>query len=71
MLEAIGQGLRSIDEGFDRLDKTADRIARHGADGDLAGYMVEQMRARQEVRAGLAVVRTADEAIGSLLDGFA
>jgi hypothetical protein len=71
MFEAIGQGLRSINEGFDRLDKTAEHIARHGADGDLAGHMVEQMRARQEVRAGLAVVRTADEAIGSLLDGFA
>ena len=71
MLGAIDQGLRGINDGFDRLDGAAGRIARDGAGGDLAGNMVDLMRARQDVRANVAVVRTADEMIGSLLDAFA
>jgi len=32
---------------------------------------VDLMRARQDVRAGVAVIRTADEAMRSLIDAFA
>ena len=71
MIGAIEQGLRGIGNGFDRLDKAAGRIARNGAEGDLAGDMVELMRSRHDVGAGVAVVRTADETIKSLLDVFA
>jgi len=71
MVGAIDQGLESVDGGFDRLDKAAGRIARDGASGDLAGNMVDMLRARQEVRAGVAVIRTADETIGTLLDVLA
>jgi len=68
MLGAIAEGLRGVDAGFDRMDRAAAAIAKDGAAGDLAGNMVDMMRARQDVRAGLAVIRTADETIGSLLD---
>ena len=71
MVGAIDQGLKGIDAGFDRLDKAAGRIARVGASGDLAGNVVDLLRARQEVRAGTAVMRVADETIGSLLDVLA
>jgi hypothetical protein len=71
MLATIDQGLRGIDNGFDRLDKAAGRIARDGAGADLAGTVVDLMRARQDVATNVAVVRTADEMIGSLLDLFA
>ena len=71
MVGAIDQGLMGIDAGFSRLDKAAGRIARDGADGDLAGNFVDLMKARQQVRASVAVIRTADETIGTLLDVLA
>jgi len=71
MVGAIDQGARGIDNGFDRLEKAAARIARDGAGGDLTGNLVDLMRARQDVRAGVAVIRTADEAMQSLIDAFA
>ena len=71
MLGAIGQALSGINTGFERLDKAAGRIARDGADDDLSSNIVELMRAAQEVRANLAVIRTADATIGSLLDVMA
>ena len=71
MLGAIGQALGGINTGFDRLDKAAGRIARNGADDDLGRNMVEVMRAAQDIRANLVVIRTADATIGSLLDVMA
>jgi hypothetical protein len=71
MVGAIDQGLIGIAAGFERLDTAAARIARDGAEGDLAGSMIELMQARQQVRASVAVVRTADETIGTLLDVLA
>ena len=71
MLGAINQGVKGINDGFDRLEQTASRIARDGAAADLAGNMVDLMRARQDVGANLAIVRTADQVVGSLLDAFA
>jgi len=68
MLRAMDQALQGMQAGFDRLDKAAGRIARNGAEGDLAGDMVDLLRARHEVRANLAVIRTADDTIGTLLD---
>jgi hypothetical protein len=71
MLGAIDQALRGMNTGFNRLDKTAVRIARDGAGGDLSGNMTEMMRAAQEVKVNLAVFRTAHETIGSLIDVMA
>jgi hypothetical protein len=70
-MEAIDQGLRGVQSGFERLDRAAGRIALNGAGGDLAANMVEEMRARQEVFVNLAVIRTANATIGRLLDAYA
>jgi hypothetical protein len=71
MVGAIDQGLNGIAAGFERLDKAAARVARDGAAGDLAGNMIDLMKARHQVRASAAVIRTADETIGTLLDVLA
>jgi hypothetical protein len=71
MVSAISQDAQGLDTGFDRLFQAADRIARNGAGDDLAGNMVDMLKARQDVRANVAVVRTADEMIGTLLDVLA
>jgi flagellar basal body rod protein FlgC len=71
MVSAISQAAHGLDAGFDRLSQAADRIARNGAGDNVAGNMVDMLKARQTVRANVAVVRTADELIGTLLDVLA
>ena len=71
MIGAIGSGMAGLQAGFDRMDRAADRIARDGAEGDLAGSIVDTLRAREEVGASAAVIRTADDMVGSLLDELA
>jgi hypothetical protein len=71
VLNAIDEGMRGINSGFDRLNRAAGRVARNGAEGDVAGNLVEVMKARHEVKANAAVVRAADETIGTLIDVLA
>jgi hypothetical protein len=71
MLTALDHARRGLDAGFDRLNQAAGRIARDGAGGDLAGNIVDTLKARHEVGANVAVARTADEMIGTLLDVLA
>lgn len=71
MQNAISAGLRSIDNGVNRLDNAAARIAQDGVDGDLAGNMVDLLKAKLEVGAGTSVVATADKTIGTLIDVLA
>ena len=71
MVSAISQAAQGLDAGSDRVSQAADRIARNGMDDDLAGNMVNMLEARRHVRANVAVVRTADEMIGTLLDVLA
>jgi hypothetical protein len=71
MLTALDSGMRGISAGFERLDTAAARIARDGAGGDLAGNMVDVLKARHQVRASVAVIRAADETIGTLIDVLA
>ena len=71
MLSAIDQGSRGINAGIYRLDGAADHVAREGADGDLAGNVVDLLKAEQEVRLGASVVKVADETIGTLIDVLA
>ena len=71
MLSAIDQGLRVINAGIDRLNRAADHIAHEGANGDLAGNVLDLLKAKQYVRAGVSVVKVADETIGTLIDVLA
>lgn len=71
MLPAIGQGLQGIAAGFDRLDRAAARIAKDGDSQDLVANIVDLMQAKHQVRTSLAVVKSADEMTGTILDLFA
>ena len=71
MVGAIDHSLSGIRGGFDRLASSAVRIARDGAGSDLAGHVVDMLRARQDVRANAATLRTADQMIGFLIDVMA
>lgn len=71
MLGAIGHGLEGIATGFNRLDRAATAIARDTGSDRLATNAVDLLRARQEVRAGVAVLRAADDMTGTILDVFA
>jgi hypothetical protein len=68
---AIDQALGGVAAGFERLDRAAGRVACDGAGGDLAANMMDQLRARHDVGVNLAVIRTADDMIGRLIDVFA
>ncbi|MEZ5420777.1 MAG: hypothetical protein R2708_26010 [Vicinamibacterales bacterium] len=71
MVGAISHGLTGLVAGFARLDRAASAIARDDNAEGLAEHAVDLLRARQDVRAGVAVVRTADELVGTILDVFA
>jgi hypothetical protein len=68
VLKAIDEGVRGISIGIDRLNRAANRIAREGAEGDIAGNFVELIKARAEVRANVASVRVADETFATVID---
>ncbi|CAL1690885.1 hypothetical protein MMB232_01019 [Brevundimonas subvibrioides] len=53
-----------------RFDQSAARTAAAPLD-DLAGEMVERMQAKVAVSANVAVLRTADDMTGTLLDMLA
>ena len=71
MLGAIGHGLQGLTTGFDRLDRVAASIARDTESDRLASNAVDLLKAKHEVRAGVAVLRAADEMTGTILDVFA
>lgn len=71
MLGAIGQAVNGVAAGFDRLNQAAAGIARDGDGDQVAGNMVDLMRAKNEVRTNLAVIKSADEMTGTILDLFA
>ncbi|UCF69605.1 MAG: flagellar hook protein FlgE [Acidobacteriota bacterium] len=54
-----------------RLAETAERLAREAPTGHLAGDLVDLHVGRQAVHANVAVLRTADEMVGTLLDVLA
>ncbi len=71
MVAALDSALSGLNAGFERLDRAAANIARDGVGGDVAGNMVDLLKARQEVHANFTVARTADERVGTLLDVLA
>ena len=71
MIDAIHSALTGIQAHLESFDRTAERIARTAPTGDLAGDLVQLMIDRHGVAAGGAVLRTADEMVGTLLDRLA
>jgi hypothetical protein len=60
--------LSGIDARVQSFERAASRIARGGPDENLARDLVETMVARTGVAANVAVLRTADEMVGTLID---
>jgi flagellar basal body rod protein FlgC len=67
VLSTAASGLMAATQ---RLDASAQRTARWGADSDvdLGREAVEQITARTDFKANLAVIRAADAMMGDLLD---
>ena len=51
-----------------RFEGSAERVARQGVEVDLGAEIVDQLVAKTEFSANLAVIRTAREMSGELLD---
>lgn len=68
MMHVIGQAAQGIDAGLTRLDGAARAAAGAGARTELSSTIVETTRARHEVAVNVAVLRVADDTIGSLID---
>lgn len=71
MLSALSHAIGGIDTQVRLLEGAAQRIARDGAQGDLATAMVDLMRAKHGVQANVVSARVANDTIGSLLDVLA
>lgn len=67
-ISAIDNAYAAINQQFDRLAKTGEKVARYPADTDIPGAMVDMMSTEHEVKAQTAVIKTADEMYESLLD---
>lgn len=70
-MNAISIAQAGLNAAFQRFDASARRTAQFGrADGDvdLGAEAVEQVEAKQSVEANVAVIRAADQMLGSLLD---
>lgn len=78
MISAVGAAAYSINAQFDRLNRSAARLAdAAGAEApasqepDYIRETVEQMNAAHGVEANIAVLKTADQMVGTLFDIWA
>ncbi|MBI3450633.1 MAG: VIT1/CCC1 transporter family protein [Acidobacteria bacterium] len=71
MTNAIDAALSGLQDRFNSLDRTASRIAKDAPGEDLPGDLVQLMIDTNGVKADVAVLKTQDEMIGSILDVLA
>ena len=67
----LATGVQGVQKGMARANEAAGVIARNGTteqDGDLATPIVELKRSELQVKASAAVIKTADEMVGTLID---
>ena len=69
MVNALSSAQSGIADGVARLNGAAGRIASRGP--AAAEDMVDLLQARPQIAATAAVVRTADDMVGTLLDVLA
>jgi hypothetical protein len=70
----FGSGVSDLARSQRTWDEAADRVVRAGAGGegeDFAGAVVGMMTARRGYEASLAVVRSKDRMLGTLIDTLA
>lgn len=67
----LATGVQGVQTGFAQANDAAGRIARFGTteqNGDLATPIVDLKRSELQVKASAAVIKTADEMMGTLID---
>ena len=67
----LNTGVKGVQTGLASANDAAGRIARFGTteqDGDLATPIVDLKRSELQVKASAAVIKTADEVVGTLID---
>lgn len=70
-ISAIPLAIYGLRENLRTFEDTAVRLARSAPGGNLAGDLVDMKLAEHGVRASVAVVRAADDLVGTLLDALA
>jgi hypothetical protein len=65
MISALGHAAYAIDAQMQRFERSAARTAAGGPD---VGEVVEQISAETAVKANVAVARTAEALVGTLID---
>lgn len=68
MTNAMDAALTGLQSRLDSLDRTAARIARSAPDDDTPGDLVQLMIDQRGLQAEIAVLKTADEMVGTILD---
>ncbi len=71
MFNALSAASGGLQQQMSLFDAAAGRIAQNGASGNLAGNMVDLIRASRGAQADIATARIANQTIGSLLNVFA
>jgi hypothetical protein len=69
MIRSIGTAANAISAEFRRFERSAARVA--APDADVVRETVEQVASRQAVAAQAAVIRTADQMTGELINIWA
>ncbi len=67
----LATGVQGVQTGVANANEAADRIARLGtteSDGDFITPMVDLKQSELQVKASAAVIKSADEMIGTLID---
>lgn len=67
----LSTGVQGVQAGLQRASRAAGDIARFGTteqDGDLATPIVDLKLSELQVKASAAVIKTADEVVGTLID---
>lgn len=66
MMSALNTGLLGIQKGFAELHRNATIIA--SGEQDVVRPLVSLLQSKHQVEASIRIVRTIDEALGTLLD---
>lgn len=67
----LSTGVQGVQAGMQRANRAAGEIARAGTSaegGDLATPIVDLKLSELQVKASAAVIKTADEVVGTLID---
>jgi flagellar hook protein FlgE len=67
-IAALSSAILGMRTNVEKLNATAERIARTAPLGDLPADMVDLVVARRGFESNVVTVKTVDEAIGTLLD---